>query len=117
MISVKMQTELALLRLLFNFPFESNAARHQMLASEFKTWIIFLYKLIVVIERLPSRNMLHIINKNTMNDQVFVSEDCSSFLPIEFIVPSLPFKGDQAVDAHAPPTQGLVYRTMCFEGR
>ena len=40
-----------------------------------------------------------------------------------FIAPSLPFpgKGDQAVDAHAArapaPGEGLVYRTMCFEGR
>ena len=36
---------------------------------------------------------------------------------------SLPFQGDHAVDAHAarapPPLlrgEGLVYRTMCFEG-
>ena len=37
---------------------------------------------------------------------------------------SLPFQGDQAVDAHAarappPPLlrgEGLVYRTMCFKG-
>ena len=42
-----------------------------------------------------------------------------------FIAPSLPLQGDQAVDAHAarapaPPLlrgEGLVYRTMCFEGR
>ena len=42
-----------------------------------------------------------------------------------FIAPSLPLQGDQAVDAHAarapaPPYsggEGLVYRTMCFEGR
>ena len=39
-----------------------------------------------------------------------------------FIAPSLPFKGDQAVDAHAARApallrgEGLVYRTMCFEG-
>ena len=43
-------------------------------------------------------------------------------LHIGFIAPSLPFQGDQAVDAHAarapaPPYsgwEGLVYRTMCF---
>ena len=39
-----------------------------------------------------------------------------------FIAPSHPFKGDQAVDAHAARApallrgEGLVYRTMCFEG-
>ena len=46
-----------------------------------------------------------------------------------FIAPSLPFQGDQAVDAHAARAQAppllrarvgggcLVYRTKCFEGR